>query len=79
MEPNADNVTSVLVGALEASEILGLDRGHVNKLAAAGVLKTHVKLPGKTGARLFTTAELERFKAENFRPATAPAYDQASA
>lgn len=78
MDTNA-GTDPVLVGALEAAEILGLERGHVNRLAAAGTLKTHVKLPGLTGARLFTVAELERFKAENFRPATAPAYDDVTA
>ena len=71
--PTDSDVT--LVGALEAAEILGLKRGHVNKLAQAGVLKTHTKIPGRTGARLFSTIELERFKAENFRPGPVVSYD----
>jgi hypothetical protein len=76
MEPNAgDGTSDTLVGAAEAAEILAIGRSAVNKFAATGVLKTAVKMPGRTGARLFTTAELERFRAENFHPATAPAYE----
>ena len=78
MDTNA-TTEPVLVGALEAAEILGLHRNHVNRLAAAGALKTHTKIPGRTGARLFTTAELERFKAENFRPGPVVSYDEVTA
>ena len=65
----------VLVGSLEAAEVLGLHRNSLNRLAAAGVIKTAIKLPGRTGSRLFDPLELERFKAENFHPGPVVSYD----
>lgn len=60
-----------LIGAAEAARILGVNRGTISRLAAAGEIQTAVELPGRTGARLFEIAEIERYQAR--RRATAGA------
>lgn len=56
-----------LIGALEAAELLGVDRSWVLKLAREGALDA-TKLPGRTGSYVFTRAEIERYKADLSRP-----------
>ena len=63
-----------LVGALEASRILGLHRSTVNRLAKAGKLSAAVDMPGETGARLFTLKALADYKRTQ-KPTAAPDYD----
>lgn len=45
--------TTDLIGALEAAEILHVDRATVTRWVHQGVLPTAVKAPGIRGARLF--------------------------
>ena len=53
-----------LLAVVEVAERLNVDRSVVRKLVAAGRLTPAMKLPGATGAYLFTESEVERFVAE---------------
>jgi hypothetical protein len=75
MDNSPRTTDPVLIGSLEAAEYIGLHRNSLSRLAQAGVIKTAIKLPGRTGSRLFDVLELDRFKAANYRPGIAPQYD----
>jgi excisionase family DNA binding protein len=51
---------SDLLTTAQAAEILGKSVPTVNRWAAEGVLSPVQKLPGRTGAYLFTRDEIER-------------------
>ena len=48
------------LSSAEAATALGVSTSTVNRMVADGQLKPYLKLPGKTGAYVFTTAEVER-------------------
>lgn len=58
MDPN----TPTLLGALEAARHIGVHRATLHKLTVAGHIAAAVKLPGRTGARLYTVDALEEYK-----------------
>lgn len=47
-----------LIGAATAADILGLSVATINRMAADGHLPTAGKLPGRTGAHIFTRAAI---------------------
>lgn len=47
------------ITATEVAEILGVDPRTVQRQAAAGQLPSLAKLPGRTGAYLFSRAEID--------------------
>lgn len=49
-----------LIGSAEMCEALGIDRGTLVRRIAAGKISPVQKLPGVTGAYVFTRAEMER-------------------
>lgn len=49
-----------LIGSAEAAEIVGVDRSTFTRWVNRGEVCPAVELPGKTGARLFDRAEIER-------------------
>lgn len=53
-----------LVGATEATEILGVGKDTLIRMIARGVITPRQKLPGPNGAWLFTRAEVQRVAAE---------------
>lgn len=48
----------------QAALRLGLHVSTVNRMAAAGELTPLMKIPGKTGAYLFSSTEVDRLRAE---------------
>ena len=52
-----------MIGSLEASEMLGVDRATVTRWALDGRL-AYQRLPGETGAYLFDLAEVEKLRDE---------------
>jgi hypothetical protein len=48
-----------LIGSAEAALILGVNRGYFNKLAARGEVDVAVKIPGRTGGRMFEREHIE--------------------
>lgn len=48
------------LGAAEAARRLGIDRSTFNKQVRMGAIPTAMKLPGRTGARLFDPAVIDR-------------------
>lgn len=59
MTSSADLLTST-----EASEVLAVNRRTIQRLANAGTLPIAKKSPGRTGAFLFTRADVERLRDE---------------
>lgn len=57
-----DPDTPTLLGALEAARHIGVHRATLHKLTVAGHIAAAVKLPGRTGARLYTVSALDAFK-----------------
>lgn len=55
------------IGSAEAASIMGVDRSTLTRLAQQGVVPILVQLPGRTGARLFSRAEVERVAKERRR------------
>jgi len=53
--------SSDLLSTAEAARALGVTVATVNRWAAAGVLTPQHKLPGSTGARLFSRPDVEAF------------------
>ena len=58
-----------LLNAREAAEVLGESVSTVTRLANTGALKTHTKLPGLRGARLFHRSDVARLKVKRERSA----------
>ena len=52
--------SSTLVGATEATGMLGVSKDTLIRMIARGVIKAAHKLPGPNGAYLFERAEIER-------------------
>ena len=52
---------SDLIGTRDACEILGIDRATLTRRVAAGKVASH-KLPGKTGAYLYSRADIEALR-----------------
>lgn len=57
--PNDD-----LVSTAEAAEVLGINVATLNRWAVAGRIQPAFTGPGKTGARMFARADIERLRAE---------------
>lgn len=61
--------TPDLIGATEAARLIGCDKTTLTRAVADGRIAKAHKLPGKNGAFLFATDEVDRFaavyKAEN--------------
>lgn len=53
--------TTDLIGALEAAEILHVDRATVTRWVHQGKLPTAAKAPGIRGGRLFHRADIQAF------------------
>jgi excisionase family DNA binding protein len=53
-----------LLRSLEAASLLGIDRATFNRWVAAGRIEPAVEFPGKTGARLFARADVEKLARE---------------
>lgn len=53
-----------LITTREVSKLLEMSIAHVNKCAAAGQLKTALKLPGRTGSHLFDRAYIESIRTQ---------------
>lgn len=58
------NTATELIGAQTAAEILSLSVAQVNRLAADGQLPTATKLPGRTGAYVFTREAVTAYAAK---------------
>jgi hypothetical protein len=56
--------TAEYIGAAEAARRLGIDRSTFNKQVRMGAIPTALKLPGRTGARLFDPAVIDRLAQE---------------
>lgn len=54
---------SDLIGTAEACEILGIDRATLTRRVAAGKVASH-KLPGRTGAHLYSRTEIQALRDE---------------
>ena len=52
------------VSASDAADILGVDRSTLNEWARDGKITPLAKLPGRTGARIYARAEVERLARE---------------
>lgn len=52
------------VSASDAADMLGIDRSTLNEWAREGKITPIAKLPGRTGARLFARADVERLAQE---------------
>lgn len=48
------------LSSAEAAAALGVSTSTINRMVADGQLKPYLKLPGKTGAYVFTQAEVDR-------------------
>lgn len=48
-----------IIGSAEAAEILGVDQSTLNRWAKAGRISYVMKLPGRTGGRLYDRAVVE--------------------
>lgn len=59
MEPSPS-----LLGTAEAATRIGIERSTLTRWVAAGRIKVAAKLPGRTGAVLFTRDEVERVAKE---------------
>lgn len=53
-----------LIGTAEAATVIGVERSTLSHWIAKGRITPHQKLPGRTGAVLFTRAEVERVARE---------------
>lgn len=51
-----------LVSTREASQKLGVTPAHVTRLVASGHITPAIKAPGKRGAFMFTTEEVEQVR-----------------
>ena len=51
-----------LIGSKEAAARMGLSRDHFNRLVRSGLIPVAVKLHGRTAARLFDPADIDRVK-----------------
>lgn len=60
--PNTQPET--LLSSAEACELLNIDRSTLNRWVASGRIAPSQKLPGRTGAYLFTGSEVERARIE---------------
>jgi len=49
-----------LLTAAQVAELLGIDRRAVTHMANEGTIPVETKLPGRTGARLFSPTAVER-------------------
>lgn len=58
-----NNLTPQLVSTNEAAQILNYHVATINRMVAAGKLTPALKLPGKTGAYLFSRADIEALHA----------------
>lgn len=56
------NADDELIGAAKAAEILGVDRRTLSRWAREGRLDVPAQLDGRTGARLFRRADVERLR-----------------
>lgn len=54
------SVDELLIGTVEAAEILGVDRATVGRWAASGELPIIRRLPGPNGAILFDSGVIRR-------------------
>ena len=54
--------TENLIGSAEVCDILGIDRGTLSRWVSTGKIKPDVQLPGRTGARLFKRAKIEKMR-----------------
>ena len=61
--------TDELIGSAEACEILGFSLATLTRRVKSGAIDA-VKLPGVTGAYVFTRAEVERVAAEQVKAAS---------
>jgi predicted site-specific integrase-resolvase len=52
--------TPTFVGSAEACEAIGIDRSTLSRWIKDGTAAPAMRLPGKTGAYLFTPAEINR-------------------
>jgi len=52
--------TPDLRGSGEACEVIGIDRSTLSRWIKDGTARPAMRLPGKTGAYLFTPREIER-------------------
>ena len=53
-----------LIPTTEVAELLDVSVATVNRWAAEGQLKPRHEMPGRTGARLFSRRDIERFLAK---------------
>ena len=53
-----------LIGSAEAAEVCGVDRATFNRWVVAGEIEPAVAMPGRTGARMFERADVERIRDE---------------
>jgi excisionase family DNA binding protein len=53
-----------LMGSAEVCNVLGVDRSTLTRWIASGRIKPVQKLPGKSGAFIFTPAEVQRVRQE---------------
>lgn len=65
--------TPKLVASIDACEQIGFDRSTLSRWVKDGTARPALRLPGKTGAYLFTPAEVSRLAAiyQERRPAKA--------
>lgn len=60
-----------IISTIEACEVLGgIDRSTLTRWVEAGKVTPMHKMPGVTGAWLFTRAEIERVAAEQLKAAS---------
>lgn len=59
-----------LLGSAEVCERLGIDRSTLTRWVQLGKAEPAMRLPGNTGAFLFTPAEVDRLVAEYARAAS---------
>lgn len=61
-----------LIGTTEAAQILQKDDATVRRWVISGRLRVAMRLPGRTGARLFHRADVEALAAEATAAAAGP-------
>ena len=65
-----------LIQTTEVASLLDVSVATVNRWAAEGQLKPRHELPGRTGARLFSRRDVERFAAKRTSTTTQKAVTQ---
>lgn len=61
---HCDDMSKQYIGAREASEVVGVSVETITRAARSGQLPYAVKMPGDTGAYLFTREAVEQYRQE---------------